>query len=610
MEKESEWLQQFVCDAKLKGVVILSGNVDDLFKSKFDMQYKNLDRFLIELLHQELGFSSVWLWDCVGGIDYDLSILPESKVAPQPQDKNLYDIGETNTSQDRPERKNPEEFFSVIMNDLTKKSGQCFILDYTDYIFGTQASLSEQERHWIIRLKKAIQRNAHYTLDATQAMQSKNLVIFLAHKRTALPSSFYINDCHIASLEIPLPSRPERKSFIERFGELPFKPPITQDPNKLADFIDMLEGFMLKEIAQILQLSQNNKHLSPEKSVKFYRYKQSRSPWEDLDKHKLDGICQALEKRVKGQSHAISKVEKVIIRAFTGFSGAAHSSKSQKPKGVLFFVGPTGVGKTELAKSLAEFLFGDESAFLRFDMSEFNHEQSDQRLVGAPPGYVGHEDGGQLTNAIRAKPFSVVLFDEIEKAHGRILDKFLQILEDGRLTDGRGETASFGESVIIFTSNIGAADKDISIDDDPKEVAQKFMQAVRDHFNHTLGRPELLNRIGDNIVPFNFIKDEDFLIAIIQSKFEKIAQQVAEKYNISLEFKTPKDAQEGFKALAKNVNKGQGGRGVVNRLEKQIVDALSLSIFDQWEEREGCKKIYIKQSMPEFDSFEFKLEPC
>ncbi|BDQ29783.1 AAA family ATPase [Helicobacter ailurogastricus] len=610
MEKESEWLQQFVCDAKLRGVVILSGNVGDLFKSKFDKQYKDLDRFLIELLHQELGFSSVWLWDCVGGVDCDLSILPEAKAAPQPQAKDAYDIGEANTSQERPEHKSPEEFFSVIMNELAKKSGQCFILDYTDYIFGVQASLSEAERHWIVRLKKAIQRNAHYTLSGDQAMQSKNLVIFLARKRTALPSSFYINDCHISSLEIPLPSRPERKSFIEKFEELPFEPPITQDPSKLADFIDMLEGFMLKEIAQILQLAHNNKHLSPEKSVKFYRYKQSRSPWEDLDKHKLDGIHQALEKRVKGQSHAISKVEKVIIRAFTGFSGAAHSAKSQKPKGVLFFVGPTGVGKTELAKSLAEFLFGDESAFLRFDMSEFNHEQSDQRLVGAPPGYVGHEEGGQLTNAIRAKPFSVILFDEIEKAHGKILDKFLQILEDGRLTDGRGETASFGESVIIFTSNIGAADTDIDVDDDPKEVAQKFIQAVRDHFNKTLKRPELLNRIGNNIVPFHFIKNEDFLIAIIQSKFEKIAQQVAEKYKISLEFKTQKSAQEGFRALARNVNKEQGGRGVVNRLESQIENHLSIFIFDHWEEMEGCQKIYIKQTRPEFDSFEFELGPC
>lgn len=129
---------------------------------------------------------------------------------------------------------------------------------------------------------------------------------------------------------------------------------------------------------------------------------------------------------------------------------------------------------------MAEFLFGDENACIRFDMSEFNHEHSDQRLVGAPPGYVGYEEGGQLTNAIKEKPFSVLLFDEIEKAHGRILDKFLQILEDGRLTDGKGETVSFSESVIIFTSNIGASDIDYSTD--KKQVYQKFLEHVKKTF--------------------------------------------------------------------------------------------------------------------------------
>lgn len=135
-------------------------------------------------------------------------------------------------------------------------------------------------------------------------------------------------------------------------------------------------------------------------------------------------------------------MNKILIRAYTGLSGLQHSAKARTPKGALFFVGPTGVGKTELAKSLAQFLFGDEDACIRFDMSEFNHEHADQRLVGAPPGYVGYEQGGQLTNAVKNRPFSLLLFDEIEKAHPRILDKFLQILEDGRLTDGKGETIS------------------------------------------------------------------------------------------------------------------------------------------------------------------------
>jgi ATP-dependent Clp protease ATP-binding subunit ClpA len=235
-------------------------------------------------------------------------------------------------------------------------------------------------------------------------------------------------------------------------------------------------------------------------------------------------------------------------------------------------VGPTGVGKTELAKAIAEFLFGDESAFIRFDMSEYNHEHSDQRLVGAPPGYVGFEQGGQLTNAVRQRPFCVLLFDEIEKAHGRVLDKFLQILEDGRLTDGRGETTYFSECVIIFTSNIGASEMPQT--GDLEGIRGHFIRAVEDHFVRKLGRPELLNRLGDNIVVFNPITDDGFRHRILVKKIEPLETYLRERFGVGLRF--GQDVQQHFLRGARS---DQGGRGVLNALERDMVNPLSRFLF-------------------------------
>ena len=166
------------------------------------------------------------------------------------------------------------------------------------------------------------------------------------------------------------------------------------------------------------------------------------NPWDTLDPTEIKTALDDFRQRVKGQDFALVKTLDVVKRAVTGMAGLQSSSHA-KPKGILFFAGPTGTGKTETAKTLAEKLFGDESCCIRFDMSEYSQSHSDQKLLGAPPGYVGYEAGGQLTNAIKENPFSILLFDEIEKAHPSIFDKFLQILEDGRMTDGQGNTVYF-----------------------------------------------------------------------------------------------------------------------------------------------------------------------
>jgi ATP-dependent Clp protease ATP-binding subunit ClpA len=197
---------------------------------------------------------------------------------------------------------------------------------------------------------------------------------------------------------------------------------------------------------------------------------------------------QHLRRRVIGQEEAVAAVSEAVRRARSGLKDP------RRPIGSFIFTGPTGVGKTELARALAEFLFQDEEAMLRFDMSEYMDKASASRLLGAPPGYAGYDDAGQLTEAVRRKPYSVVLFDEIEKAHPDIFNVLLQLLDDGRLTDTKGRTADFKNTVIILTSNLGAP----AADEEPmpwEQLRARMLGALREEF-----RPEFLNRIDETIV--------------------------------------------------------------------------------------------------------------
>lgn len=305
-----------------------------------------------------------------------------------------------------------------------------------------------------------------------------------------------------------------------------------------------------------------------------------------------------MEERVKGQELALSTVEQVIMRAVKGLSGLQHSNANNKPRGILFLAGPTGVGKTETAKAIAESIFGDEDACVRFDMSEYRLEQSDQKLFGAPPGYVGYEGGGQLTNVIKNHPFSVILFDEIEKAHPTILDKFLQILEDGRMTDNQGNTVYFSEAIIIFTSNLGMTEpvydsmqrpvldasgnikrkptiviENPCIDDtvEFKERTRKIItEGVKNYFINN-GRPELLNRLGENnIVVFNFIDIESAKL-ICEKQLKNIIKSIKEKLSISVEITEIVDCMKED-AIS---HREKGGRGIGNMLEEKFINPLS-----------------------------------
>ena len=292
-----------------------------------------------------------------------------------------------------------------------------------------------------------------------------------------------------------------------------------------------------------------------------------------------------LGRRLRGQDEAVERSLDIVVRSVMGLSGAQAAAQVSKPRGVLFFAGPTGVGKTELAKALTELIFGDERAYIRFDMSEFAAEHAAERLAGAPPGYLGHDAGGELTNAVRKQPFSLILFDEIEKAHPRVMDKFLQILDDGRLTDGSGSTVYFSESVIVFTSNLGLKvldERGLTVQNvTPSmgrlELEERMTTAVRQHFIEALDRPELLNRIGDNIVVFNFISDEA-AGEIFQVQLDRVISLVQRQRGVRIRLSSPARATLHSAATAAAVLEF-GGRGIGSLLERAFVNPLARALF-------------------------------
>jgi ATP-dependent Clp protease ATP-binding subunit ClpB len=235
------------------------------------------------------------------------------------------------------------------------------------------------------------------------------------------------------------------------------------------------------------------------------------------ERGKLMRMEEQLRQRVVGQDDALKAVAHAVRRARAGLQDP------HRPIGSFLFLGPTGVGTTELAKALAEFLFDDERAMLRVDMSEFMEKHSVSRLIGAPPGYIGYDEGGVLTEAVRRRPYQVILFDEVEKAHEDVFNVLLQVLDDGRLTDGQGRTVDFRNTIIVLTSNLGSDILAQQPDGEDLALAYKaVMQVVRGHF-----RPEFLNRL-DEIVLFRRLQRAD-MAAIVDIQLARLRQLLADR---------------------------------------------------------------------------------
>ncbi|CAN5436011.1 ATP-dependent chaperone ClpB [soil metagenome] len=278
------------------------------------------------------------------------------------------------------------------------------------------------------------------------------------------------------------------------------------------------------------------------------------------EREKLVQMEERLMQRVIGQKEAIVAVSNAVRRARAGLQD------ENRPIGSFIFLGPTGVGKTELSRALAEFLFDDENAMIRLDMSEYMEKHTVARLIGAPPGYVGYEEGGQLSEAVRRKPYSVILFDEIEKAHHDVFNALLQVLDDGRITDGQGRTVDFKNTVIIMTSNIGS--QFITEETSSEGRSRLVMDALRQHF-----RPEFINRV-DEIIIFDRLTDED-LKKIVEIQLRRLTKRL-ENRKITLQLSDAakeRVAREGYDPV-------YGARPLKRAIQKEILDPLSLQILE------------------------------
>lgn len=603
------WQQEIDLYRKIRSGIILEGNVNDLqpYGSKSDFELVSLDSYLYNYLYDK-GYRIIIFFNHIEGF------LPYNKPKEFEAFERLYKKIKNETPKNDPSRSEVNTDSSksnlveisiskIIGDDRVSKFSKAleiittllenkeqpiaFVMNHASRYTTDHQNLTDSEAYLFTELKVALSKRNVPVNPENKTEKLANMVFLVADRVHDLPAWFYLNNPMIRTVNIPQPDREIRRHFImnnfsKMYGSTEIKD--TKEREALIDqFSGITEGINNSGLFDLRSIMEREKIplRKMRDGVNLLKYGVQENPWDnDHLKRRIHHMAIDLEKRVKGQEEPIQEVTDIITRAIYGMSGLTHSNSRVKPRGIMFFAGPTGTGKTELAKAIAEWIFGTEEAIIRFDMTEFQASQTDQRLLGAPPGYVGYEAGGELTSAVRAKPFSVLLFDEIEKANITILDKFLQILEDGRMTDGRGETVYFSDTIIIFTSNLGMTKKDEKgetiiqagkFKDNYPGYKKQILDVITDEFKDRIQRPELLNRMGENVIVFKHIY-EDVAKRIADRQIERIIERIRE--DLKIHIKLEKSAKETLYGLLSLVQE-KGGRGVSNIMEKHLVNPLA-----------------------------------
>jgi energy-coupling factor transporter ATP-binding protein EcfA2 len=594
----SPWAREVLRFLGVKTQFVLWGNVHDIFlcpKSGAAV-WRTLPEYLMEL-SVAAQVPNVIRFDCVDGFRImagDPHVLaPYLSGLDAEGHKPFQTLGAAGETIQSLLPRSPTGSTAGGSSEPPKSLPVTVILDLASrYVVRAEEPRSPDEAAFYTRLFKLA-----YDVNTSPREGRTVTVFWLVDRLNDVPGWMTLENTRLKTIGVPKPDIAVRTAAAASLmGQL-------HDSNAVGDrlrdkmaqvFVSQTERMCTRDMKDIVRfMDKEHRGVGQlEEAVKSYKLGVTDDQWAKLRREDLQNGAEKLGERVKGQPVAIAKSLDIIRRAYAGLSGAQYGSSSNRPKGVLFFAGPTGVGKTELAKAITALVFGNEQHYIRFDMSEFNHEHADQRLIGAPPGYVGYESGGELTNAVRQNPFSVILFDEIEKAHPRILDKFLQILDDGRLTDGRGDTVYFSESLIIFTSNLGAR-QTTGASGGPSQGSQEpramghdipdygtlessIQAAISDFFTTKLERPEILNRLGQNIVVFDFIR-QGAAAQILAKMLKTVGDRIKELHHVSIELdEEPMHALE----VACTADLSMGGRGIGNQLEVAYVNPLARALFE------------------------------
>jgi len=570
------WYRELQRFSVTRSVFLLSGNVRDVFpleREEGKLVPVPLENYLTIMLRRE-GYTSFLRYDPLDGF---------SNLA------NAEDLMGHLPSLPTRGRLHPLDAFGTIRQLMrnTRDRHLMVMVDYASRLAADVSHLSAGEMDTFALIEKIAHEVKPHRNPDTGKVQC-NLLLLILQKENDVPSWLVYRNPGIHSLVIPLPYAQFRRymapAFLNIFPEADSLPP-HQRQDLVERFVATTEGMRLQDMQAIGLLARRENipvsHL--DEAVRRYKTGVRENPWSAVLKRVQEEGRVILDRHIKGQDHVKDHILRALTQATLGLSGAHLGLADDRPQGVLFFAGPTGVGKTAMARAIAELVFGDPGALVRFDMSEFNEPHTDQRLIGAPPGYVGYEQGGELTNAVRENPFSLLLFDEIEKAHPKIFDIFLQILDAGRLTDARGETVYFGDTLIVFTSNLGVYQKDpqtgqghplISPEEDFKIIQERIIQSIEDFFRYQLMRPEIFNRIGrDNILVFDFIRPQ-VGEQIFMKFLEAFRATLERKMELRLEIR-PQTLKEWEQHCLAPEYLRYGGRGIAQAFEKYVIHTLT-----------------------------------